>query len=69
MTSASGGKYAETELQPGKKHLLRLVNTGINNYVHVSLQGHSFQVIAADFVPIVPFTTTSLVLGVGKSLS
>jgi FtsP/CotA-like multicopper oxidase with cupredoxin domain len=68
-TSASGGQYAKTTLTPGKKHLLRLVNTGINNYFHVSLDGHPFKVIAADFNPIVPFTTTSLVLGVGKSNS
>ncbi|PSN74955.1 hypothetical protein BS50DRAFT_643487 [Corynespora cassiicola Philippines] len=66
MTSASGGEYAVTTLKPGKSHLLRLVNTGINNFVHVSLDGHPFTVIAADFVPIVPFTTTSLVLSVGQ---
>lgn len=66
MTSGSGGKYAVTNLQPGKKHLLRLVNMGINNYVHVGLDGHQFEVIAADFVPIVPYTTSSLVIAVGK---
>lgn len=66
MTSAFGGKYAETTLTPGKSHLLRLVNTGINNHVHVALDGHSFTVIAADFVPIVPFKTNSLSIAVGK---
>ncbi|KAF2466250.1 uncharacterized protein BDR25DRAFT_293639 [Lindgomyces ingoldianus] len=66
MTSASGGKYAVTNLTPGKKHLLRLINTGVNNYIHVSLDGHPFTVIAADFVPIVPYTTDSLVIAVGQ---
>ncbi|KAI8932752.1 hypothetical protein NX059_010242 [Plenodomus lindquistii] len=66
MTSAAGGKYAETTLTPGKSHLLRLVNTGINNYVHVALDGHPFTVISADFTPIVPFETTSLLLAVGQ---
>ncbi|KAH7128332.1 laccase [Dendryphion nanum] len=66
MTSASGGKYAVTTLQHGKKHLLRLVNMGINNYIHVGLDGHDFTVIAADFVPIVPYKTSSLVLAVGQ---
>ncbi|KAF2715764.1 multicopper oxidase [Pleomassaria siparia CBS 279.74] len=66
MTSSSGGQYAVTTLVPGKKHLLRLVNTGINNWVHVGIDGHPFTVIAADFVPIVPYTTTSLVIAVGQ---
>ncbi|KAF2492158.1 hypothetical protein BU16DRAFT_105279 [Lophium mytilinum] len=66
MTSSSGGAYAKTTLTPGKKHLLRIVNTGINQFLHVSLDSHPFTVIAADFVPIVPYTTTSIVLGVGQ---
>lgn len=66
MTSASGGEYAVTTLQPGKKHLLRLANVGINNYVHIGLDGHKFTVVAADFVPIVPYETSSLVIAVGK---
>lgn len=66
MTSSSGGKYATTTLTPGKKHLLRLINTGINNFLHVSLDGHPFTVVASDFVPIVPYTTNSVVLGVGQ---
>lgn len=66
MTSASGGKYAVTTLTPGKTHLLRLINTGINNYLHVGIDGHPFIVIAADFIPIVPFEATSLVLAVGQ---
>jgi FtsP/CotA-like multicopper oxidase with cupredoxin domain len=66
MTSPFGGQYAVTVLEPGKRHLLRLMNTGINNYVHVGLDDHPFTVVAADFVPIVPYTTTSLVIAVGK---
>jgi FtsP/CotA-like multicopper oxidase with cupredoxin domain len=66
MTSKAGGKYAVTTVQQGKKYLLRLMNTGINNYVHVSLDAHPFEVIAADFTPIVPYTTTSISIAVGK---
>ncbi|ORY16389.1 multicopper oxidase-domain-containing protein [Clohesyomyces aquaticus] len=66
MTSAFGGKYSVTNLTPGKKHLVRFVNSGVNNYIHVSLDGHPFTVIAADFIPIVPYTTTSLVIAVGQ---
>lgn len=60
------GSYSKTTLTPGKKHLLRLVNTGINEYLHVSLDNHPFTVVASDFVPVQPFTTTELVLGVGQ---
>lgn len=66
MTSASGGQYAVTNLTPGKKHLLRLVNVGINNWVHVGLDGHKFTVVAADFVPIEPYEASSIVLAIGK---
>lgn len=67
MVSSHGGKYAETILTPGKSHLLRLVNVGINNYLHVGLDGHKFTVVSADYIPIVPYETDSIVLAVGKS--
>lgn len=53
-------------LTPGKKHLMRFVNTGINQYFNLALDGHTFTVIGADLVPIKPFTTSTLVLSVGK---
>jgi FtsP/CotA-like multicopper oxidase with cupredoxin domain len=64
MTSYAGGKYAETVLTPGKAHLLRLINTGINNFLHVGLDQHAFKVIAADNTPIEPFWTDNLVIAV-----
>ena len=64
--SRLGGQFATTTLLPGKKHLLRLANVGINQFIHVSLDDHPFEVISADFVPIVPYTTNSLSIAVGK---
>lgn len=66
MTSNAGGQYAVTTLTPGKTHRLRLVNMGINNWVHVGIDNHPFTVIAADFVPIEPFQASSLNIAVGK---
>jgi len=66
MTSASGGAYAVTTLTPGKTHLLRLVNVGINNWVHVGIDGHEFTVVSADFTPIEPYKTSSLSISVGQ---
>jgi hypothetical protein len=66
MTSKFGGKYAETTLTPGRSHLLRIVNVGINNWVHVGLDGHKFTVVSADYVPIVPYETDSINIAVGE---
>jgi FtsP/CotA-like multicopper oxidase with cupredoxin domain len=62
------GSYATTTLIPGKKHKLRLINTSTSSFLHVALDQHTFTVIAADFVPIRPFTTSNLSLAIGKSL-
>jgi FtsP/CotA-like multicopper oxidase with cupredoxin domain len=66
MTSSYGGQYAVTNLTPGKSHMLRIINVGINNFMHVALDGHPFTVVGADFVPIVPYEADSIVLAVGK---
>jgi hypothetical protein len=65
MKFGDGGEFYTATLQPGKRHLLRLANTGINNYVHFTLDGHMIEVVAADFIPVVPYTTSSVVLAVG----
>lgn len=66
QVSSFGGKYAQTTLTKGKKHRLRLINTSLDNHFKVHLEGHSFTVITADFVPIVPYTTDWLFIGIGQ---
>jgi FtsP/CotA-like multicopper oxidase with cupredoxin domain len=51
---------------PGQTHRLRVVNTGINQFFHFGIDGHTMTVIADDFVPIKPYTTQQLVIAVGK---
>jgi FtsP/CotA-like multicopper oxidase with cupredoxin domain len=60
------GKYAQITLEPNKKNKISFVNTGINSYLHVSIDNHPMTVIAADFVPIQPFTTNALSIPVGQ---
>jgi FtsP/CotA-like multicopper oxidase with cupredoxin domain len=60
------GTYAQITLQPNKKNKISFINTGINAYLHVSVDQHPLTVIAADFVPIQPFTTNSLSIPVGQ---
>src|SRR6185503_3351648 len=64
--AGSGGSYDRLTLTPGKKHLIRLINTSVDNSFVVSLSNHTFTVITTDLVPITPVTRTSLFLGVGQ---
>lgn len=66
MVSSGGGKYATTTLTKGKKHRLRLINTSVDAHFMVSLDNHSFQVIASDFVPIKPYSANWIFLGIGQ---
>ncbi|KIW01054.1 uncharacterized protein PV09_07568 [Verruconis gallopava] len=60
------GEYAKIVLQGGKKNKISFVNTGINAYLHIAIDNHQMQVVAADFVPIEPFTTETLTIAVGQ---
>lgn len=60
------GKYLKTTLTTGKKHLLRLINTSVDNAIRVSLDGHQLQVITSDFVPVQPIFVDSLLLHIGQ---
>jgi FtsP/CotA-like multicopper oxidase with cupredoxin domain len=61
-----GGEYFKIKIQKGKKYRLRLINTSVNAFFHVSLDGHPFQVITSDFIPIVPYTTDQLAITIGQ---
>jgi hypothetical protein len=52
--------------QTGKTHRLRIVNTGASGQHRFSIDNHVMTVIANDFIPIVPYDTKALVLGVGQ---
>lgn len=62
----SGGSYDRLTLTPGKKHLLRLINTSVDNSFTVSLVGHNFTVVTNDLVPVTPSVRSSLFIGVGQ---
>jgi FtsP/CotA-like multicopper oxidase with cupredoxin domain len=66
MNSAGGGKYSQVKLTKGKKHLLRLINTSMDNMIWVSLDGHPFTVITSDLVPIHSYQTQWLLLAIGQ---
>jgi len=64
--SAGSGSYDVQTLTKGKKYRLRLINTSVDNNIRVSLDNHQFQVITSDFVPIKPFYTNWVLLGIGQ---
>lgn len=54
------------KFQSGKKHLLRLINTSAEGIQKFSIDGHNFTVIQNDFIPIQPYETNVITLGVGQ---
>ncbi|PPJ50459.1 hypothetical protein CBER1_06755 [Cercospora berteroae] len=61
-----GGAYHVTKVTKGKRFRLRLINTGIDNHFHISIDQHNFTVITSDFVPIKPYVTKSVSLQIGQ---
>ncbi|KAF7189767.1 oxidoreductase ptaK, partial [Pseudocercospora fuligena] len=59
-------ELSKFEFQPGKVHRLRLMNTGADGVQKFTIDGHKMQVIAYDYVPVTPYTTEVITLGVGQ---
>ncbi|KAA8576186.1 hypothetical protein MFRU_009g01200 [Monilinia fructicola] len=57
---------SQFKFQTGKTHRLRLINAGSEGMQRFSIDGHKLVVIANDFVPIKPYTTTVVTLAVGQ---
>ncbi|KAK3395258.1 multicopper oxidase-domain-containing protein [Podospora didyma] len=49
-----------------KKYLLRLINTSFDTTFVFSIDNHNLTVIGADFVPIHPYSNTSVLIGIGQ---
>ncbi|KAK3348239.1 multicopper oxidase-domain-containing protein [Neurospora tetraspora] len=60
------GVKLTTVVEKGKKYRLRLVNAAIDGVFQFSIDKHKLKVIAADLVPIKPYSTSSLKLTEGQ---
>ncbi|KAK7928816.1 multicopper oxidase [Apiospora marii] len=60
------GKRNAVALEKDKSHRLRLVNGALDAHFKFSIDNHTLQVIAMDLVPIKPFTTDVVSLGIGQ---
>lgn len=61
---SSNSTYSKFKVTPGKTYKLRLLNTGAAGLQYFTIDGHNLTIIANDFVPIEPYTVSSVVLGV-----
>lgn len=65
---AGGGRHGlkyNTTFTRGKKYLMRLINTSVDTTFIFAIDHHNFTVMSSDFVPIVPYSTNHVVVGIG----
>jgi FtsP/CotA-like multicopper oxidase with cupredoxin domain len=60
-----GGAYHKNTITKGKKYKVRLINTSMDNHFKVHLDGHNLTVVSSDLVPVIPYTTDWLFIGIG----
>ncbi|TVY44616.1 oxidoreductase [Lachnellula subtilissima] len=59
-------KMETFQFQPNKVHRLRLINAGADGIQRFAIDGHKMTIIANDFVPVVPYESDIISLGVGQ---
>ncbi len=65
----SKGKHALWKVKSGKKYLFRLINSASQNMFSVHFDNHKMTVISTDLVPITPYQTEWLNIGIGQRYS
>lgn len=58
--------FQKQEYPRPKRYLLRLINTSFDTTFVFSIDNHNLTVIGADFVPIHPYSNTSVLIGIGQ---
>ncbi|EKD15631.1 uncharacterized protein L3040_006021 [Drepanopeziza brunnea f. sp. 'multigermtubi'] len=62
----SNAGISKFKFTTGKTHRLRLINAGADALQRFSIDGHQMTVIANDFVPVQPYKTNVVTLGIGQ---
>ncbi|PSR74295.1 multicopper oxidase [Coniella lustricola] len=60
------GARWEATFEAGSSYRLRLVNSAVDSMFDFSIDNHTLEVISIDFVPIVPYTTDVISIGMGQ---
>ncbi|KAK3074660.1 hypothetical protein LTR53_002738 [Teratosphaeriaceae sp. CCFEE 6253] len=58
--------FAPPILGRAKRYLLRLINVSFESTFVFSIDNHMLQIIGSDFVPILPYPNTSVLVGIGQ---
>ncbi|KAJ5972470.1 CAZyme family AA1 [Penicillium vulpinum] len=62
----STGRRFEMKVNDGSSYRLRIVNSAVDTHWKFMIDNHTLTVISADFVPIKPFTTDYISIGMGQ---
>ncbi|KAH7018082.1 laccase-1 [Microdochium trichocladiopsis] len=60
------GQRFSVSVAEGSSYRLRLVNGAVDTHFRFSIDNHTMQVIAMDLVPIVPYVTDGISIGMGQ---
>lgn len=66
VNALNGWKRLQLTFEPGKRHLMKFVNIGVDNFYKVGIDGHMMEVVAIDFRPVKPYTAQYVSLGIGS---
>lgn len=61
-----GGERFQVSFTSGTSYRIRLVNGAIDTHFKFSIDNHTMTVISSDLVPLQPYNTTVLNIGMGK---
>lgn len=64
-----GGARFNVSFTSGTSYRMRLINGAVDSHFKFSIDNHTMKVIASDLVPIEPYDTTVLDIGMGKPLA
>ncbi|KAI2609132.1 multicopper oxidase [Hypoxylon fragiforme] len=62
----NGGSRFEVSFTSGTSYRLRIVNSALDTHFKFSIDNHTMQVIASDLIPIQPYNTTVLNVGIAQ---
>ncbi|KAI1812140.1 Cupredoxin [Poronia punctata] len=60
------GERFQVSFEKGKKYRFRIIGAQVDGYMKFTIDNHVLTVVAADFVPIKPYTTDSVILASGQ---
>ncbi|CCC14584.1 unnamed protein product [Sordaria macrospora k-hell] len=65
-TCTSDADYSRYRFTRGKTYRLRLLNIGSQGMQRFTIDGMKMKVLAQDFIPVVPYTTDVVTIGIGQ---